>query len=153
MRKGKRPVSKGGSTSASSGRTKRTIASTRAPFEVTVRALRSDADLDWALAELDAVFDAAEGTQAHAKAEVLSTLIEAYENEHYPIAPPDPIEAILFRLEQRGLDRKALEGVIGSRGRVSEVLTGKRGLTLEMIRKLHATFDIPLGSLVGSLPA
>ena len=114
-----------------------------------VRPLRTDRDLDWALSEVDKVFDASEGTREHARAEVLTTLIEAYEDRRYSIAPPDPIAAIVFRLEQQGLTRKALEGVIGTRGRVSEVLSGERALTLAMIRKLHAKFNIPLSSLVG----
>jgi len=82
------------------------------------------------------------------KLDVLITLVEAYEARHHPIAPPDPIEAILFRMEQSGLERKDLEPYIGHSGRVSEVLNHKRPLTLEMIRKLWKGLHIPLESLI-----
>ncbi len=86
--------------------------------------------------------------RGRARLEVLSTLVEAYERVHHPIEAPDPIAAIRFRLEQRGLTRKALEGVIGSRARVSEVLNRKRPLTLQMIRRLKQKFDIPADLLI-----
>jgi HTH-type transcriptional regulator / antitoxin HigA len=79
---------------------------------------------------------------------VLAILVEAYEEEHFPIDPPDPIEAIRFRLEQQGLDTKALIGVIGSRSRVYEVMRGKRALSLQMIRRLHQRFGIPADMLI-----
>ena len=115
-----------------------------------LRPLRSEADLDWALAEIDEVLDARPGTSAADRLEVLSVLVEAYERVHHPIDPPDPVGAILFRLEQMGLTRKHLEPLIGSRGRVSEILTRKRGLSLEMIRQLHLSLHIPVASLLGS---
>jgi len=76
--------------------------------------------------------------------------VHDYETKHHPIPPPDPIEAIKFRLEQQGLTTKALEGVIGTRARVFEVLKKKRQLTLTMIRKLHSTLGIPFNSLLGT---
>ena len=76
------------------------------------------------------------------------TLVEAYEKVHYPIAPPDPLDAIRFRLEQLGLDLKALVGVIGSRSRVYEVMRGDRPLSLSMIRRLHEKFQIPAEVLI-----
>jgi HTH-type transcriptional regulator/antitoxin HigA len=81
--------------------------------------------------------------------EVLATLVDAYEVKHFPVDSPDPIEAIRFRMEQLGLDRKDLEPFIGSRARVSEVLNKRRGLSLKMIRALHQELDIPLEALIG----
>jgi HTH-type transcriptional regulator/antitoxin HigA len=78
------------------------------------------------------------------------TLVEAYETRHHSIDPPDPVDAILFRMEQQGLTRKDLEPILGSRSRVSEVLNRKRTLSLEMIRNLHKRLNIPLESLVGT---
>jgi HTH-type transcriptional regulator / antitoxin HigA len=89
------------------------------------------------------------GTPAADRLEVLVTLVEAYEAERWPIDLPDPVAAIVFRMEQQGLTRRDLEPYLGGRGRVSEVLTGKRALTLAMIRKLHAGLGIPLESLIG----
>lgn len=77
-------------------------------------------------------------------------MIEAYEAKHYPMNPPDPIEAIKFRMEQQGLTRKDLERVLGSRTRVSEVLNRKRGLSIDMIRKLHDKLQIPAEVLIRS---
>ena len=82
------------------------------------------------------------------KLDVLITLVEAYELDKYPIDPPDPVDAIKFRMEQSGLSRKNLEPFIGSRGRVSEVLNRKRALSINMIRELHENLQIPLESLV-----
>lgn len=103
-----------------------------------------------ALKRIEELWDAKPGSDEDNELEVLITLANAYEDAHYPIEPPDPVSAIEFRLEQMGEDRSALIGVIGSSGRVSEVLNGKRGLTLRMIRKLHESFDIPLESLIGT---
>ena len=80
---------------------------------------------------------------------MLVTLIEAYEAKHHPIPPPDPVEAILFRMDQLDLDRKDLETLIGSRARVSEVLSGRRSLSLGMIRRLHGRLGIPAEILIG----
>src|SRR2546428_9650540 len=81
--------------------------------------------------------------------EVHATLISRYEDEHHPIDPPDPVDAILFRMDQAGLTRKDLEKAIGSRARVSDVLARRRELSKEMIRNLHAMLGIPLASLFG----
>ena len=80
--------------------------------------------------------------------EILAILIEKYEDEHYPIEAPDPIAAIKFRMEQLGYKQKDLETIIGYKGRVTEILSKKRKLTLEMIRKLHEKLNIPLELLV-----
>jgi len=98
---------------------------------------------------LEKVFQAKEGTPEADQMEILVTLIEAYENKHYPITPPNPIEAIKFRMEQQGLKPKDLEVYIGSSGRVSEVLNCKRPLSLRMIKRLHAGLNIPYESLLG----
>lgn len=81
--------------------------------------------------------------------EIMCVLISEYETKHYPIEPPDPVEAIKFRMEQQGLTAKDLASAIGQENRVYEILKRKRNLTLPMIRKLHAQFGIPLTSLVG----
>jgi HTH-type transcriptional regulator/antitoxin HigA len=117
---------------------------------VAVSPIRTEADLTAALAKIEALMDAAPGSHDALRLEVLSTLVEAYEAKHHPISPPAPIDAIRFRLEQQGLTTKALEGIIGTRARVSEVLNGKRALSLAMIRKLHAKLGIPLASLIGA---
>ncbi len=82
---------------------------------------------------------------------MLATLVEAYERDYFPINTPDPVEAILFRMEQMGLDRKALEPFLGGRSRVSEVLNRKRSLSMSQIRKLHHGLDIPLENLIGAI--
>ena len=125
-------------------------ASTRRRFEVTVSPLRCDADLELALAELGELLDSNPDTARDARREVLSELVYAYEQRRHPIAPPNPIDAIEFRLEQSGQSRKVLEPILGGRGRVSEILSGKRQLSKEMIRRLHAELGIPLESLLGA---
>ena len=92
------------------------------------------------------------GTDEGDELDVLATLVDAYEAEHFPIDSPDPVEAIRFRMEQLGLERKDLEPFIGSRARVSEVLNRRRGLSLKMIRALHEELDIPLEALIGRDP-
>jgi HTH-type transcriptional regulator/antitoxin HigA len=94
--------------------------------------------------------EAKPGTKAGDELDVLTTLVEAYEVKHHAIYPPDPIEAITFRMDQLGMTRKDLETVLGGRGRVSEILTKKRNLSLEMIRRLHRELHIPLESLIGT---
>lgn len=81
---------------------------------------------------------------------MLTTLVEAYEAKHYAICPSDPVEAIKFGMDQLGMTRKNLETLLGGRERVSEILTKKRNLSLEMIRRLHRTLHIPLESLIGT---
>lgn len=88
----------------------------------TIKPIRTEADDDWALAEIDLLMDAEPGTQEGDRLDVLVTLVEAYESQHWRIDPPDPIEAIKLRMQQRGLTRQDLEKVLGSKSRVSEVL-------------------------------
>lgn len=118
------------------------------PFEVRVRVIRSDTDHRAALTEVEALMHAAPGTLEGERLDILVTLIEAWEARHEPVPPPDPIEAILFMMEQKGLTRRDLEPAIGHRGRVSEVLNRKRALTLPMIRALSALLDLPADVLV-----
>lgn len=115
-----------------------------------IRPIRSRADYRAALKTVDRLWDAEPGTPAGDRVEVLVTLIEAYEGKHFPIEAPDPIAAIEFMMAQKGLSRRDLEPVIGSRGRVSEVLTRKRPLTLPMVRGLSALLDIPVEILAQS---
>lgn len=114
----------------------------------TIRPIRNDADLDAALARIDTLLTAAPGTPEFDECELLSILVEEYEKRHHPVPPPTPIQAIEFALEQRGLTRRDLEPLIGSSGRVSEVLSGKRGLTLPMIRRLHFVLQVPAEVLI-----
>jgi HTH-type transcriptional regulator/antitoxin HigA len=122
----------------------------RKRFDVSVFPVRSDEDLQRALGRIGELLDARAGSNEEAELEVLSELVHAYEQRHHPIAPPDPISAIRFRLEQRGLTERALEGMVGTRARVFEVMNGRRGLSLAMIRRLHNELGVPLASLVGA---
>jgi len=108
-----------------------------------IRPIRTKADYRAALKEVERLWDADPGTPEGDVVDVLTTLIEAYEAVHFPIAAPDPIAAIQFMMEQKGLTRRDLEPAIGSRGRVSEVLSRKRPLTLPMVRALSSLLDIP----------
>ena len=113
-----------------------------------VRPIRSETDYAAALDEVGRLWGAASGTAEGDRLDVLATLIDAYEAEHDPIDPPDPIAAIEFRMEQQGLTRKDLEVLIGSRTRIAEVLNRKRGLSIGMIRRLHARLGIPAEVLI-----
>ena len=116
-----------------------------------LKPIRTEADYAAALRAVAPYFDhePPPGSDEADQFEVLLLLIEHYEASHYPIAPPDPIEAIRFRMEQAGLTPKDLEPMIGRLNRVYEVLTRKRPLTLPMIRRLHAGLGIPAESLIG----
>lgn len=115
-----------------------------------IRPIRNDGDYRAALAEAERLWDTDPETPDGDRADVLATLIEAYEAEHHPIPAPDPIAAIEFMMDQKGLRRRDLEAAIGSRGRVSEVLNRKRPLTLPMVRALGELLDIPAEILVQS---
>jgi HTH-type transcriptional regulator/antitoxin HigA len=110
--------------------------------------IKTNQDYESALEEIDKLLDCDEGSHEAEKLELLSILVESYENIHHKIESPDPIEAINFRMEQLGLSRKDLEKSIGSRARVSEVLNKKRKLTLAMIRALHKNLNIPAEILI-----
>jgi HTH-type transcriptional regulator / antitoxin HigA len=113
-----------------------------------IKPIRTEADYEAALKEIERLFDAKPGTVEADSLEVLTTLAEAYEEKHYTIPLPDPIEAVLYHMESRGLSRRDLEPFIGSRARVSEVLNRKRPLTMEMIRNLHDGLGIPAEVLI-----
>src|SRR5437016_8887273 len=113
-----------------------------------LKLIRSKSDYKKALAEIERLWGARSGTPAGDRLDVLATLIDAYEGEHYPMDPPDPIEAIKFRMEQQGLTRKDLEPLIGPRTRVAEVLDRKRELSIDMIRRLHDRLGISAEVLI-----
>ena len=113
-----------------------------------IKPIKTDADHGAALREIERLWGAGEGTSEGDRLEVITTLVEAYEQAHFPIDVPDPIEAIKFRLEQQGADKKTLVGVIGNRTRVYEVLRGDRALSLAMIRRLNQTLHIPAEVLI-----
>jgi HTH-type transcriptional regulator/antitoxin HigA len=114
--------------------------------------IKTESDYAAAMRLIEAVWGAAPGTPAGDELEVLVTLAEAYERQHYPIDLPDPVEAIKFRLEQEGKDYRALIGVIGQRTRVYEVMRRARPLSLNMIRKLHSQLEIPAEVLIQPTP-
>ncbi|MDR3390877.1 MAG: transcriptional regulator [Sulfuriferula sp.] len=117
---------------------------------MNIKPIRNDEDLQAAFKQLARVFQAQDGTPEADEMEILVTLIETYENKHYPINAADPVDAIKFRMEQQGLTQKDLEPYIGSSGRVSEVLNRKRGLSLQMIKRLHDGLHIPYESLLSA---
>jgi len=113
-----------------------------------IRPIRSEGDYEAALVRIEVLMDAEPDTAAADELEVLATLVELYEDERYPMAMPDPVTAIAFRMEQAGLTPRDLVPLLGSRPRVSEVLSGKRDLTLQMIRALHDHLGIPADVLL-----
>lgn len=115
---------------------------------MTITLLNTDEQYRAALARVGQIFNAPPGSPEENEAEVLTLLIEDYEDRHYPMPPPHPIEAIKFRMEQLGMSAADLAVVIGHRGRVSEILSGKRKLSLAMIRRLSRDLRIPADILV-----
>jgi HTH-type transcriptional regulator/antitoxin HigA len=113
-----------------------------------VKPIRTEADYEAALVEVGRLWGAKLGTPKGDRLDVLATLIDAYEAKRFPMDPPDPIEAIKFRMESQGLTRKDLEDIIGTRTRIAEVLGRKRGLSIEMIRRLHDKLGIPAEVLI-----
>jgi len=113
-----------------------------------LKPIKTEADHEAALREIERLWAAEEGTPEGDRLEILITLVEAFEETNFPMDLPDPVEAIKFRLEQQGEDHKALVGVIGTRTRVYEVLRGDRPLSLSMIRRLHQRFHIPAEVLI-----
>lgn len=113
-----------------------------------IRPVRNEEDYAAALAEIERLWGAKAGTLEGDRLDVLATLVEAYEGKHDPMDPPDPVEAIEFRMEQQGLTPKDLENILGTRTRVSEVLSRKRDLSIAMIRRLHEELGISAEVLI-----
>jgi HTH-type transcriptional regulator / antitoxin HigA len=114
-----------------------------------IKPIKTDRDYRRALKEIERLMDARPNTPDGDALDILATLVDRWEQEHFPIEAPDAIAAIRFAMEQRGLTRRDLEPLIGSRARVAEVLNRKRSLTLPMIRKLHSALGIPADVLIG----
>jgi HTH-type transcriptional regulator/antitoxin HigA len=119
-------------------------------MDMDIRPLRNEADYDWALAEIEPYFahPPALGTQDAERFDVLAALIENYEAKHWPIDAPDPVEAIRARMQQAGYTQADLAALLGSRSRASEILTRRRGLTMEQAYRLHVEWHIPAEVLI-----
>jgi HTH-type transcriptional regulator/antitoxin HigA len=115
---------------------------------MNINLIKTENDYNQALERLEVIFDAKRGTQEGDELELLGILIDQYENEKFPIELPDPIEAIKFRMEQMGYTQNDLAKILGFKSRASEILNRKRKLSLEMIRQLHTTLNIPTDVLI-----
>lgn len=115
---------------------------------MNIKPIKTEDDYNQALERLEVIFDATENSPEGDEMQILGMLIENYENEHFPIGLPDPIEAIKFRMEQMGYTQADLAGIIGLKSRASEILNRKRKLSLEMIRQLHEKMNIPTDVLI-----
>lgn len=113
-----------------------------------IKPIKTEIDYREALAEIECLFSAEPDTSDGDRLDVLTTLVEVYEQKHFVIPAPDPVEAIKYWMESRGISRQDLEPLLGSRARVSEIFNHKRGLTLTMIRRLHDTLGIPAEALI-----
>lgn len=113
-----------------------------------VKPIRTEANYEAALAEVERLWGAKAGTVKGDRLDVLATLIDVYESQHHPMDPPDPIEAIKFRMEQQNLTRKDLEGIVGTRTRIAEILNRRRGLSINMIRRLNEKLGISTDILI-----
>ena len=117
---------------------------------MNIKPIKTKKDHNKALKRIEELWGAKENTAAGDEFEILFTLVEAYEERHYPIPPPHPIEAIRFRIEQGTIDEKELTKLLGGRSRKSEILSGKRKLSLSMIRTLHKKLKIPVETLINA---
>lgn len=113
-----------------------------------IKPIKTEEDYLATLADVERLFAAVPDTPAGDRLEVLTTLLEAYEKNHYTIPSPDPVETIKYWMESRGITRQDLEPLLGSRARVSEIFNHKRGLTVTMIRNLHDELGIPAEALI-----
>ena len=113
-----------------------------------IKPIKTEKDYNQALKRLETIFDAKKGSAEGDELEVLGILVSQYENEHFPIGLPDPIEAIKFRMEQMGYNQTDLANIVGLKSRASEILNKKRKLSLEMIRQLHDRLNIPTDVLI-----
>lgn len=119
---------------------------------MTIKPIHTEQDYQDTLARIEEIWDTGEDTPESEELEVLSMLVEAYEKANFPISAPDPIDYLLFVMENRGLSRKDLEPFIGPRGRVSDILNRMRPLSLEMIRRLSLGLDLPASVLIQDYP-
>jgi HTH-type transcriptional regulator / antitoxin HigA len=117
-------------------------------MKIEIKPIKTEIDYELALKEIERLFVAEPGSSDGDRLEILTALVEVYENQHYALPLPDPVEAIKYYLESRGLSRHDLEKYLGSRARVSEILNRKRPLSLEMIRRLHDGLGIPAEVLI-----
>jgi HTH-type transcriptional regulator/antitoxin HigA len=115
---------------------------------MTIKPIKTEKDYQQALARLEMIFDARKGSEEGDELEILSILVDHYEQEHFPVGLPDPVEAIKFRMEQLGYNQSDLAAVFGVKSRASEILNKKRKLSLEMIRQLHDKLNIPTEVLI-----
>ena len=115
---------------------------------MTIKPIRNDADHDMALARIEELWGFAPGTPEEDEFDVLSVLVSDYEDRHWPILPPEPVEAIKFHMEQNGFRQKDLANVLGSESRASEILNRQRNLSMENIRAIYKAWHIPLESLL-----
>lgn len=115
---------------------------------MNIKLIKTESDYNQALERLETIFDAKKETAEGDELELLGMLLEQYENEHFPIDLPDPIEAIKFRMEQMGYNQNDLARIIGFKSRASEILNRKRKLSLEMIRQIHEKLNIPTDVLI-----
>ncbi len=115
---------------------------------MTIKPIKNEQDYQDAIGRLEVIFDAKKGSVEGDELEILGILIEKYEDEHFPIGFPDPIEAIKFRMEQMGYNQSDLANIVGLKSRASEILNKKRKLTLEMVRLLHDSMKIPTEVLI-----
>jgi HTH-type transcriptional regulator/antitoxin HigA len=115
---------------------------------MNIKPIRTKKDYEQALDRLEVIFDSKKGTDKGDELEILSMLIENYENEKFPVGFPDPVEAIKFRMEQLGYNQTDLANVVGLKSRASEILNRKRKLSLEMIRQIHDRLNIPTEVLI-----
>jgi HTH-type transcriptional regulator/antitoxin HigA len=126
------------------------VGGNRVVFNVEIKPIKTERDYRGVMARIDLLMDARPNTAEGDRLDVLATLAQAWEEKHHAIDAPDPVQAIEFAMEQRGLTRRDLEPYIGSRARVAEVLNHKRSLTLAMIRRLHTGLGIPAEVLIGA---
>ena len=117
-------------------------------MQIKIQPIHTKKDYEKALALIDRLWDARPNTEEGDTLEVLVTLVEAYEDENFPMLPPDPVKAIRFRMEQMGMEKSDIVGILGGENRVSEILNRKRTLSLKMIRSLHDKLNIPYESLI-----
>ena len=115
---------------------------------MVIKPIKTKKDYQQALSRLEIIFDSKKGSANADELEILSMLIDNYENEHFPVGFPDPVEAIKFRMEQLGYNQSDLVNVIGLKSRASEILNKKRKLSLEMIRQIHERLNIPIEVLI-----